>query len=264
MPLSKKDLANKDLSKPSAKPAGTAMTWVVFLRSALFHLLFYTFTALVCLLLLPTLLLPYKVLQVAVRFWARASLKLFSWIVGGETKIHGANNLPERGGYVVISNHQSFWDIVFFLALFNNAAFVMKVSLAFIPFFGWYCIKLKMPTVDRSKGASALRKMRKESQLVIKAHRTLVIFPQGSRIAPEEKVDYKSGVADMYKNLSTLFVPVAHNSGYVWPRRGFLRYRGTIDVRILQPLAQDLPPRVFLKQAQQRIEDACDTLGNSH
>ena len=136
----------------------------------------------------------------------------------------------------------------------------MKKELTSIPFFGWYCLKAGMISIDRAGQAATLRKLLADGRAKVSEGRQLVIFPEGTRTPPGETGVYQPGVAGLYRALNTPCVPLATNSGAHWPAHGFLRRPGIIVYEFLEPIPSGLPREVFMETLQSRIEAASAAL----
>ena len=229
------------------------------LRSALFNLAFYAWTALVGIAALPMLLAPRAAVMGLGRWWSRTVLGLARVIVGIEYELRGAEYLP-RAPAIIAMKHQSAWDTLAVPALFGDVAIVIKRELLWIPCYGWYARKAGMIPVDRGAGPRALRAMVKRARAVLAEGRPIVIFPEGTRTVIGARRGYHPGVAALYTQLELSVVPVAVNSGLFWPRRSFLKRPGRIVVEALAPLPPGLERRTFLSELQSRIETATERL----
>ncbi len=234
------------------------MTW---LRSALFNLVFLggtVMTVLVGALLLPA---PARVLVRFVRGWARVMLAALR-ICGIRVRVTGRENLP-AGGCIIAAKHQSAFDTVVWLALLppgRDPAYVLKQELARIPIWGRLAARCGHIAVDRSAGAAALRSMVQAAKAALAAGRPVVIFPEGTRTAPGERVPYQPGVAALAAATGAPVVPVATDSGLRWGRRAFQKRPGIITVAILPPLPTGLPRAALMDALETAIEEASAAL----
>jgi 1-acyl-sn-glycerol-3-phosphate acyltransferase len=225
------------------------------LRSALFLIWFLAVTTVLSLVFLPVLILPRGATAWLARLWSRATffgLKLFA---GLDWEIRGT---PPAGPVLVAAKHMSMWDTMALYLALNSPAIVLKRSLLYIPFYGWFLWKATAIAIDRSAGASALRKMAAAAQNVLGEGRPILIFPEGTRKAPHAPPDYKPGVAGLYALLKVPCVPVALNSGVYWT--GFIKKPGTIVLEFLEPIAPGLKRDTFMAMLQSRIESATNRL----
>jgi len=146
------------------------------------------------------------------------------------------------------------FDTMGALLAFDDPCYVMKKELMWIPFYGWFCAKAGMIVVDREGHSKALRKLLTEGQASLKAGRQLIIFPEGTRVAPGETGEYKPGIAALYRSGDLPCIPMATNSGVHWPAHGFLRTPGTIVYEFLEPIPPGLPRPEFMRLLEERIE----------
>lgn len=225
------------------------------LRSALFLIWFLAVTTVLSLIFLPVLILPRGATAWLARLWSRATffgLKLFA---GVDWEIRGT---PPQGPVLVASKHMSMWDTMALYLVLDTPAIVLKRSLLYIPFYGWFLWKATAIAIDRSAGASALRKMSAAAQAVLAEGRPILIFPEGTRKRPHAPPDYKPGVAGLYALLKVPCVPVALNSGVYWT--GFIKKPGTIVLEFLEPIAPGLKREAFMALLESRIETATSRL----
>jgi 1-acyl-sn-glycerol-3-phosphate acyltransferase len=232
---------------------------VTVLRSLVFNLVFYAWTALLGIAALPMLLAPRAAAMSLGRWWSRTALELARLIAGIEYELRGAEHLPHAPA-IIAMKHQSAWDTLAAPALFGDVAIVVKRELLWIPCYGWYARKAGMIPVDRGAGAAALRAMVNRARSVVAQGRPIVIFPEGTRTAVGAKRGYHPGVAALYRQLGLPVVPIAVNSGLFWPRRSFLKRPGRIVVEALPPLPPGLERRTFIAELQSRIETATERL----
>lgn len=208
---------------------------------------------------LPVLALPRRFLVPLFRTWSRLALWGFRVIIGVEVRILGLDRLPPEP-FIIASKHQSMWDTIVFSALLKDPALVMKRELMSIPFYGWYSAKMGMIPIDRSAGASALRTMLATARTRADSGRSIVIFPEGTRVKPGAAPDYKPGTAALYRHLDLPCVPVALTSGLCWPNKGFGFRSGKIALEILEPIPPGLDRRTFSKRLEDSIETATANL----
>jgi 1-acyl-sn-glycerol-3-phosphate acyltransferase len=223
------------------------------LRSLLFNLVFFLWTVICLLILLPTLPMRHNVSWRGARFWSRSLLWLLQCICGLSYRIEGRENLPP-GPCILASKHQSAWDTIVYNLVVERPAFVLKRELLAIPLFGGYMRHYGMIAIDRGGGTKALKAMLAAAKQRVADGRALVIFPEGTRTAPGSERPYHPGVSALYKALGVPVVPVALNSGCFWPRRAFLKRPGTIVLRLLPPIPPGLPRQDFEPRLKQAIE----------
>lgn len=187
-------------------------------------------------------------------FWARGIAWGISNIVGLKYEIKGS--LPNRSGpLIVISNHQSMWETIILATMIPNVTFVAKKELTRVPIFGWYMKKFPMIMIDRSTGRSALSEIiSKSSEAVAKGH-SILIFPEGTRIAPDETKKYHYGVAALYDKLQIPALTIAHNSGCFWNDEYYMKYNGTVTLRFIETIEPGMKTADFFR----RIEESINT-----
>jgi len=230
---------------------------MIAIRSFVFNALFLVWTAIVLIACLP-IVTPAATVR-AGRLWARVSLAMLRAICGLHHEIRGLANLPP-GHCIIASKHQSAWETLIFPLLVNGPAFIYKRELRRIPLFGWYLTRAGCIPIDRDGGPKALRRMIEHARRSLARGCTIIIFPEGTRVAPGNRHPYHPGVAALYGQLAVPVVPVAVNSGLYWGRRAFAKRPGRIVVEILPPIAPGLPRREFAAELERRIEDASERL----
>jgi len=235
------------------------MVPVLYIRSLFFNIAFYLVLIIFLIGSLPVFLFPHKSVVAVLHLWARTCFVLMRLLAGISLEIRGREHIVP-GALLVASKHQSLWETFALLTLFDDPAIVLKKELTHIPLFGWFALKLKLLTVDRSAGSSALRHLLHQAKCAKDSDRQIIIFPEGTRKAPGAAPDYKPGVAALYKSLDIACLPIALNSGLYWPRRSFLRHPGTIIMEILPPIAAGISRKEFMNRLETTIEDATTRL----
>ena len=225
------------------------------LRSLCFNLLFFAWTCLLLLLFLPLIVLPSRFMIEGGRFWVRGVFAMLAGICGLRHEFRGLENLPAEP-CILASKHQSAWDTIAFPLAVDGPSYIFKRELLWLPLFGWYLRHGGGIPVDRKGGAAALRGLVAEAQRALSRGQYIVIFPEGTRMAPGQKRPYHPGTAALYGRLGVPVVPVAVNSGFFWARRGFLKRPGLILLEFLPPIAPGLPREEFTHRLQDSIETA--------
>jgi len=228
---------------------------MILVRSLLFNLLFYGFTAVLAVLGLPVLLFGQPAGAALARLWVRTAVLLARRVAGIEVELRGRENLP-AGPAIVAAKHQSAWETFYLTDLFDVPATVLKKELLSIPLLGWYLRAAGMIPVDRKAGSAALRPMLAAAREAVADARTILIFPQGTRVAPGAAAPYHPGTAALYGGLGLPVVPVALNSGLYWSRNAFWKRPGRIVVEILPAIPPGLDRRVFMARLQETLEAA--------
>jgi 1-acyl-sn-glycerol-3-phosphate acyltransferase len=223
------------------------------IRSALFALVFYAGTALAVLLALAALPLGRRALRKVAEGWALFHHLCAAWILGIRTRTEG--EVP-RQPVLVAAKHQSMFETIDVVVLLGSPAVVMKQELADIPLWGRAARLYGMIAVDRRGGAAALRRMLQAASEIIAEGRPIVLFPEGTRVAPGERPPLQSGFAGLYRALGVPVVPLAVDSGRLWPRRGFVKRPGVVTMRFGDPI----PPGLPRKEAEARVHAAINAL----
>jgi len=228
---------------------------MVVVRSILYAIAFYLVTAL--------MLVAGIWLLAAPRRWAMQGLRLHglvcTWLLrvicGTRLEVRGLENLP-AGACLVVAKHQSAWDTFALVPLLHDPAIVLKDELKWIPVYGWFCVKFEHILVKRDRAAVALKKMVADAKARVAQGREVMIFPEGTRMAPGAAPDYKPGYLALYEALEVPLVPIALNSGLFWPRRRMARYPGTVIVEILDPIPPGRPRKAVKVEVENAIEAA--------
>ena len=231
---------------------------MILLRSFLLNFLLWAMSILYAIFLLPFTFLSRRKIFIP-QLWSRTASWLLKKVAGIHYHIEGLENLP-KGPFIIASKHQSAWETVAFNHLFPHPSFILKKELASVFPINCHMKHAQMIPLDRKGGKDALKSMLKSAKTVMEYGRPIVIFPEGTRTVVGEKIPYKRGIYTLYKHLNKPVVPVALNSGLYWGRRGFIKYPGTIQVRVLPSIPAGLAQDVFMKTLEQIIETESDKL----
>ncbi|KAJ56092.1 glycerol acyltransferase [Actibacterium mucosum KCTC 23349] len=180
-----------------------------------------------------------------------------SWMIGLRSEIRG--DVPD-GEVLIASKHQSFFDIIMIVSVVPRPKFIMKHSLKWAPILGWFALRIGCVPVDRGKKAKAVEQMVAGVRAGVETPGQLIIYPQGTRVAPGAKKPYKIGPAVLYGELSQDCVPAATNVGVFWPRTGIYRKPGLAVVEFLPPIKPGLSTEAFMETLETTIEAASDAL----
>jgi 1-acyl-sn-glycerol-3-phosphate acyltransferase len=209
---------------------------MTLLRSALFNLYFFAMTLVITVALATPVRFaaPDRVLDVA-RLWARVMMWGVRVICGIRLRVSGLEHVGS-GSALIASRHQSAFDTFVWLTLLPRCCYVLKQELLRIPLFGPLMPLAGMIAVDRSGGAGALRGLVREGVRAMREGRQIVIFPEGTRAAPEATLPLQPGVAALAARTHLPVIPVVTDSGLCWGRRAFQKRPGTIHIRVLKPI----------------------------
>ncbi|MGH8764137.1 MAG: lysophospholipid acyltransferase family protein [Burkholderiales bacterium] len=229
-------------------------------RSALFWLALLVLTPPYALLALASAPLPRLARYRFISGWSRMMLWLLRRLCGIRWEVEGREHLPQRPS-VILSKHQSAWETLAFQEIFPPQVHVLKRELLWLPFFGWGLALMSPIAIDRARGMSALRQMARRGKERLDQGFWVVVFPEGTRVAPGERREYRQGGAWLAAHAGAPVVPVAHNAGRVWPRNSFLKYPGKVTVRIGPAIeSAGQKPEAINALAEQWIETQQKTL----
>ena len=221
----------------------------------LFSIFFYSGVILVCIVFLPSLLMPKNITIFGGRIlghWSKICLKLF---LSTKIEIIGKENILNSEKFFIACTHQSAFETFYLQAIFKGPKFILKKELIKIPIFGWYLKKIGSIPVERNKISKEKINFVDTIKISSKDNRPIVIFPQGTRTNPNERPDFKKGVARIYQELNINCLPVTINSGEVWPKNGNLSKNKKITITILKPIKPGLEGKLFLNSLQNTMYD---------
>lgn len=228
-------------------------------RALAFTVLFYGWTTLLAIPVLPLMLGPRWLLAAYGRFWIRGALGILRATAGITHQVRGRQLVPE-GPVILAVKHQSAWDTLAINILARDPAIVLKKELLHIPVFGWCLWRLRHIAVDRKGGGSALKKIVAQARNRSAGGRPIVIYPEGTRTKPGARHPYHPGIAAIYGGLDLPVVPVALNSGLFWPRRSLRMRPGTITIEFLPPIPPGHKRQQFMSELEGSIEGAAARL----
>lgn len=223
-------------------------------RSALFAVLFYAWSVLVSVGATPLLFGPTSGMLAMFRFYSRGIIVLLR-VAGVRVEVRGREHIP-TGAALVAPKHQCMFDVFGQFSVLPASAFVMKQELKWVPWFGWYAVRVGNIALDRSAHSAALKKLVREAKALFADGRQVVIFPEGTRMAPGAPAEYKPGIAALYREIDVPVHPVATNSGQHWPAKGLKMTPGTIVFEYLEPIPPGLKRAEFMRILQERTETA--------
>ncbi len=218
----------------------------------------------VCLIALCCAFLPSLTRAKVIGIWARFNIWSLEKLCHITVRIHGTENIPDQPS-VIISNHQSAWETLFFQLVFPPQSYLLKKELLWIPFFGWGLALNRPIAIDRSKKTRALDQLVRQGIIRLKEGRWLVIFPEGTRRPTGKLGKFQIGGAMIATKSGHKILPVAHNAGAFWPKSSFLKYPGIIDLRIgpaIDPRGKKT--REINQQIESWIKSETDKLPGRH
>lgn len=228
-----------------------------YLRSLFFVGQMYLMMPILAIYFTPWAIVDRRGASAGIRTYCRYVRWSASWMVGLKSEVRG----PVPSGEVLIaSKHQSFFDIILLCSVLPQPKFIMKSSLKRAPILGWYAMRIGCVPVDRGKRREAMQQMMAGVADGSQQAGQLIIYPQGTRVAPGTEMPYKAGVAVLYEETGQTCVPAATNVGVFWPRTGIFRKPGLAVVEFLDAVAPGLDGKVFMTTIETRIETASDKL----
>lgn len=230
---------------------------IQWLRSLLFTVQAYSMMAVFAVAYLPWALVDRRGAFAAIHAWTGWVRWTAAWMIGLKSEVRGP--VPD-GEVLVAAKHQSFFDIILIAHALPRPKFIMKKQLIWAPIVGFYALRIGCVAVDRGKRGAAIKAMVDKARSGAADPGQLVIFPQGTRVAPGAKPPYKVGVGVLYQDLGNPCVPVACNVGVFWPRHRIYREPGLAVIEFLPVIDPGLPLRQFLETIEERIESRSDAL----
>src|SRR5258708_1802665 len=227
----------------------------LWLRSLAFNVGWYAASAIIAIAGAPILLMPRRAVVAWARLWITVVLWWLRVTCGLSHRLRGLENIP-AGPVIIACKHQSSWETMAFTLLFDNIAIVLTRELLFIPSVGWAMARAGNIAVARGDGAQALRGLVRQAKAATAEGRSILIFPEGTRVAVGAERPYQVGTAALYRQLGVPVVPVALNSGLFWGRRKWIKWPGTITVEVLPAIPPGLGREAFMGTLRERIEGA--------
>ncbi len=204
----------------------------IYLGSSLFFLYILLSTPIVGILILSCIPLSFKVRYTIADIWINQLMAVLKVTCGLSYQVEGLDNLPEQGAAIILSKHQSAWETIALRQFIHPQTAVLKKSLLQIPFGGWALGTLKPIAIDRQNQKEALKMLIDQGTARLQEGLFVLIFPEGTRVAPRAQAKFNAGGAMLAQKTGFPVIPLAHNAGEFWPRNSFLKYPGTIKVKI--------------------------------
>jgi 1-acyl-sn-glycerol-3-phosphate acyltransferase len=231
------------------------------IRNFLFSLFFFLGIVLISIIFLPSLFLPQKIVLFGGKimgYWASLCLQIF---LSTKIVVNGRENIIKNKKFFIAASHQSMFETFFLQTIFNSPVFILKKELLNIPIFGWYLKKIGSISIKRNRVSKEnLGVFDDISKLINSSDRPLIIFPQGTRLSPENRAQFKKGASRIYEELKISCQPIAINSGYTWPKNGLKKSNTLLTISILKPIEPGLDKKVFLRKLQEDIYFELDAL----
>jgi len=231
------------------------------IRNFLFNIFFFMGIILISIIFIPTFFLPHRITLIGGKimgYWASFCLKYF---LSTKLVIKGRENIIKNKKFFIAASHQSMFETFFLQTIFNSPVFILKKELLMIPIFGWYLKKIGSISIKRNKiSKDNLSFFSDVLRLINTSNRPLIIFPQGTRLLPEDRTPFKKGASRIYEELKISCQPIAINSGFTWPKHGPKKINTTLIISILKEIEPRQNKELFLKNLQDVIYAELDLL----
>ncbi len=224
------------------------------LRNIIFSTVFFLGITIISLIFLPALLLPQSIVLFGGKlmgYWTSFCLKR---ILSVKISILGKENIIKDEKFFIVASHQSMFETFYLQTIFNSPVFILKRELLLIPIFGWYLKKIGSISINRNKVTKDnLDFFGNIKNIINKTNRPIIIFPQGTRVKPDERPPFKKGAGRIYEELKISCQPVAINSGYIWPKKGAKLSNKQITISILPKISSGMERGEFVKNVEEKI-----------
>jgi len=231
------------------------------IRNTFFKIFFFSGIILISFFFIPCLILPKSFTLFGGKimgYWTKYCLRIFLSV---KINILGKENIINKEKFFIACSHQSMFETFFLQTIFNSPIFILKKELLRIPIFGLYLRKIGSISISRNKTTKEnLGFFDEILKTVNNSTRPLLIFPQGTRLLPNERSKFKKGAGRIYESLKIKCQPVAINSGYVWPKKQPLSKNKTITISILKSIEPNLNKEDFLELLESNIYDELDKI----
>ena len=234
---------------------------MLLLRSLFFNIFLYVGIVFVFLLALPALFLPTKITLLFGKLLGYYVVFVIKIFLNTKVEFKGIENIPQTKKYFVASAHQSMFETFALQSVLDYPVFILKKELLKIPVFGLYLKKIKSIEITRNTTTKDnLDFFDRVATIIKNEKRPLLIFPQGTRVNVDDKKPFKKGVGRIYESLNIACVPVALNSGKVWPKHGIIKHGGKITISFLKPIEPGLNRDEFIKNLETKIYNEIENI----
>ena len=231
------------------------------IRNFLFSTLFFTGIIFISIIFLPSFFLPKNVVLLGGKLMGYWSSFCLRFVLSVKISIKGKENIIKNEKFFIAASHQSMFETFYLQTIFNSPVFILKKELLLIPIFGWYLKKIGSISIKRNKVTKDnLSFFDDISNMIAESNRPIIIFPQGTRVSPDERPSFKKGASRIYEQLNIACQPVAINSGYVWPKKGEKKTDKTITISILKPVPAGLSKESFIEILEKNIYSELDII----
>lgn len=227
----------------------------LFIRSTIFSIYSTTTIILYSLVCVCALPFPLSYRHGLIRGYLRLYFYVLKKVCHIDYHIEGLENIPKNRTGIIMSKHQSAWETLFLPLVFHDPAVIAKRELLWVPFFGWGLAVANPITINRSNAATAMQQVIQKGKKCLEAGRWVLIFPEGTRVPFGKVGKYRLGGARLAAATHHPVIPVAHNAGYFWPKRTFIKQPGTVQL-VIGPVieSKDRTPEEILHLTKDWIE----------
>ena len=230
-------------------------------KNLVFSVIFFSGIIIISIIFLPALFLPQNIVISGGKLMGHWTGFCLKTILSVKVKILGKENIITNEKFFIAASHQSMFETFYLQTIFNAPVFILKKELLLIPIFGWYLKKIGSISIKRNKVTKDnLGFFDDISKMMATSNRPLIIFPQGTRVLPDERPPFKKGASRIYEELNVACQPVAINSGYVWPKKGKKKSNKTITISILKPIPSGLTKENFIQILEKNIYSELDLI----
>jgi len=231
------------------------------IRNFLFSIFFFLGITVISIIFLPALIFPQKLVLFGGKimgYWSSFCLQTF---LSTKIVVKGKENIIKNNKFFIASSHQSMFETFYLQTIFNSPVFILKKELLNIPVFGWYLRKIGSISIKRNKVSKEnLNFFDDVLKQINSSDRPLILFPQGTRLLPQDRLPFKKGASRIYEELKIPCQPIAINSGYTWPKKGLKKIKTTLVISILKPIEPGLDKVLFLEELQNKVYSELDSL----
>ena len=231
------------------------------IRNSIFSIFFFSGIIIISIIFLPSFILPQRVVLFGGKlmgYWTGFCLNFFLSV---KIIVKGKENIINNEKFFIAASHQSMFETFYLQTIFKSPIFILKKELLYIPIFGWYLKKIGSISINRGKiSKDNLNFYDNVSRVISNSERPIIIFPQGTRVLPNERPPFKKGATRIYEKLNITCQPVAINSGYVWPKKGLKESNKIITISILKPILKGLPIDEFTQSLEKSIYSELNNL----
>lgn len=235
----------------------THLQWIsIVIRSAIFSIFMASFTTIYSFFCILANVLPFHCRYAIIMRWNKIIRDALKFLCHVDYKIEGLENIPADRAGVILCKHQSTWETLLVPTLFHHCAIILKKELLWVPFFGWGLAIIDPIAINRKDARNAMDQVISKGKKCLAQGRWILVFPEGTRIAPGHIGKYRLGGARLAAAANAPIVPIAHNAGRHWPKRSFIKKPGTIHVVIGKPIEPaGRTPEAIMEEAKIWIED---------